>query len=129
MEIVLTAAIWVYACAALLLITALVHSVLGERRLIVPLLRSRDGVLGSELARFLLRFVWHFMSILFAIIAVTLVASQHAVGSATSVLLGATAIGIGGAGLFDAIGSRGRHIGWPMLVLIGIFALLALRAA
>ena len=124
----MSAAIWIYACAGLLLITAMVHSVLGERRLIMPLLRSRDGVLSSELARFLLRFVWHFMSILFAIIAATLIASQQAPSSLMDVLLAATAIGIGGAGLFDAFATQGRHIGWPMLVLIGVFALLALRA-
>jgi hypothetical protein len=123
-----TAAIWVHACAALLIVTALVHSVLGERRLIVPLLRSREGVLGSTLARFLLRFVWHFMSILFAIIAATLFASQFDGSSATNVLLASTAIGVGGAGICDAIATRGRHIGWPMLVLIGIFAVLALKA-
>ncbi len=124
----MNAAIWVYACAALLLITAAVHSVLGERRLMTPLLRSRDGVLSSELARFLLRFVWHFMSILFAIIAAALIASQQTPSSMTGVLLAATAIGIGGAGVFDAFATRGRHIGWPMLVLIGVFAVLALRA-
>ena len=118
-------AIWIYACAALLLITALVHSVLGERRLIVPLLRSREGILGSELARFLLRFVWHMMSILFAIIAAALVAHQQG-GSANLVLLAGTALGVGGAGVFDVIATRGRHIGWPMLVLIGFFAILGL---
>ena len=115
-----------YACASMLLVTAAVHSVLGERRLIGPLLTQRDGILQSELVRFLLRAVWHFMSVAFAIIAAGLIASV-AGGSATrTALLAATAIGIGGAGVYDAIGSRGRHIGWPMLVLIGMFALIAL---
>lgn len=121
-------AVYVYACAALLLIAALVHSVLGERRLIVPLLQSRDGILGSNLARFLLRFVWHFMSILFAIIALALIAHQRDAGSGRTALLLCTAIGVGGAGVFDAVATRGRHIGWPLLVLIAVFALLALWA-
>jgi hypothetical protein len=30
--------------------------------------------------------------------------------------------------MVDAIGSRGQHVGWPMLVLIGLFALMALIA-
>ena len=119
-------AYYVYACAALLIITALLHSVLGEHRLITPLLRSREGILSGELARFLLRFVWHFMSILFAVIAAALIAYQQDAGSGRTVLLLGTAIGVGGAGLFDAVGTRGRHIGWPLLVLIGLFALLAL---
>lgn len=120
---------FVCTCSALLLITAAVHSVLGERRLIMPLLRSREGVLGVDLARFLLRFVWHFMSILFAIIAVTLMAYQHDAGRGRTVLLLATAIGVGGAGLVDAVATRGRHIGWPLLVLIGISALFGLMAS
>lgn len=116
---------YTYACAALLIATALVHSILGERRLIGPLLTSHEDVLGSNLARFLLRFVWHFMSILFAIIAAALVAYQQRAVACGPVLLIGTALGIGGAGLYDAIATRGRHVGWPMLVLIGILALLA----
>lgn len=68
------------------------------------------------------------MSVAFAIIAVGLVASIASPASARSALLAATAVGIGGAGVYDAIGSRGRHVGWPLLVLIGIFALLGLWA-
>jgi hypothetical protein len=29
-------------------------------------------------------------------------------------------------GLFDAVLTRGKHIGWPMLTAIGLFSLLAL---
>jgi hypothetical protein len=120
--------VWTYLCGSLLLLTAVVHSVLGERRLISPLLKQREGVLESELARFLLRAVWHFMSVTFAIIAVALIVPAGTANATKTALLAATALGIGGAGVFDAIGSRGRHIGWPLLVSIGVFALLALRA-
>ncbi|MFM9943231.1 MAG: hypothetical protein ACKVP7_27505 [Hyphomicrobiaceae bacterium] len=112
--------------AGMLVSTAAVHSVLGERRLIAPLLLRNDGVLAFPLARFLLRAVWHFMSITFVIIAIGLIASlRHPDLTATALLWG-TAVGIGGAGLYDAVASRGQHIGWPMLVLIGLFAMLAL---
>jgi hypothetical protein len=124
----MTGAVATYLCASFLLLTAAVHSVLGERRLLIPLLRQRDGVLQSELARFLLRAVWHFMSVGFAIISTGLIASVGSQSSAGTALLAATAIGIGGAGVYDAIGSRGQHIGWPLLVLIGILALIALLA-
>ncbi len=119
-------------CAGMLVVTAVVHSLLGERRLIGPLLELRAGVLVSPLARFLLRAVWHFMSVAFAIIALGLVASLGGVASfggadrVVAALLWGTAIGIGGAGIYDAIGSKGRHIGWPMLVSIGASAALAL---
>jgi hypothetical protein len=31
-----------------------------------------------------------------------------------------------GAGLFDAVFTRGKHIGWPLLTAIGAFSLMAL---
>lgn len=116
---------WIRLCAIALVVTSLVHSLLGERRLIGPLLAQRDGILSHRLARFLLRMVWHFMTILFWIIAATLWASTNSPDNALPVLLAMTAIGIGGAGLFDAVGSRGQHVGWPMLVAIGLFAAMA----
>jgi hypothetical protein len=115
-------------CAIALVGTSLVHSVLGERRLIGPLLEQREGVLRHELARFLLRAVWHFMTILFWMLAIALWAGAGSADPAVMVLLAATAVGIGGAGIWDAIGSRGQHIGWPMLVLIGLLAGVALVA-
>jgi hypothetical protein len=113
------------SCAIALILTGLVHSILGERRLIGPLLAQRDGVLNSGLARFLLRAVWHFMTLLFGIIAVAIWVEAGSTDGAMKVLLLATAIGVGGAGLYDAVGSRGQHVGWPMLVAIGVLALLA----
>jgi hypothetical protein len=113
-------------CAMTLVVTALVHSHLGERRIIRPLLLQRGGVLDRSLVRFLLRGVWHLMSILFCIIAAALWAEASSREAGLTVLLGATALGIGGFGIYDAIGSRWRHIGWPLLVLIGASAGLAL---
>lgn len=113
-------------CAIALVATALVHSVLGERRLIGPLLAERHGILRHDLARFLIRAVWHFMTVLFWMLAVTLWGRAGSADRTLTVLLAATAIGIGGAGIADAVGSRGRHIGWPMLVVIGLLAALAL---
>lgn len=112
-------------CAAALVATSVVHSIIGERRLIGPLLAQRGGVLDRDLARFLLRAVWHFMTVLFWILAIALCAVAGSTDRLGGVLLAAIALGIGGAGILDAIGSRGRHVGWPMLVLIGLLAGLA----
>lgn len=124
--------IWEYTattlCIVLLVFTSLLHSVLGEKRLIGPLLAQRDGILASDMARFLLRSVWHFMTILFWIIAFCLWAGLHAPGMMQMACLGGTALGIGGASVYDAIGSRGRHIGWPFLLGIGLSATLAALA-
>lgn len=117
--------VFTLACALLLVGTALVHSILGEKRLIGPLLSQREGILQHHLARFLIRVVWHFMSLLFLILAAALTASMYGLEAAFAALLAGIGFGIGGAGLADAIGSQGRHVGWPLLVLIGVLALLS----
>ena len=38
-----------------------------------------------------------------------------------------TGVAFTGVGLFDAVATRGRHVGWPLLAGIGIAALLSLR--
>jgi hypothetical protein len=113
--------------AALLLVTAIAHSTLGERRLLGPLLARREGILASDLARFILRFAWHLTSVTWAILALILV--QLVRDPATARFWAATGTGLAftGIGLFDAVSSRGRHVGWPLLAAIGVAALLSLR--
>jgi len=117
-----------FAAAILLALIAAVHSLLGERRLIGPILMSHDGVLASALARFVLRFGWHMMSVAFLVLAAALASLVLAPESAAAVLLLAVGIGVGGSGLWDAVGSRGRHIGWFPLLLAGACALAAFFA-
>jgi len=114
--------------ALLLIVTSVVHSIMGERRLLGPVLTRREGILKSPLARFVLRFAWHITSVTWAVIALILAAL---VLDPTAVRWWA-AVGIGVAftaiGAFTAISSRGRHIGWPFLVGIGLTALASLLA-
>ena len=114
--------------ALLLIVTSVVHSIMGERRLLGPVLTRREGILKSPLARFVLRFAWHITSVTWAVIALILAAL---VLDPTAVRWWA-AVGIGVAfttiGAFTAISSRGRHIGWPFLVGIGLTALTSLLA-
>jgi hypothetical protein len=113
--------------AVLLVVTAFAHSMLGEWKLIGPLLARREGVLANDLARIILRFAWHLTSIAWIVLALILV--QLVRNPATVRFWAATGTGVAftGVGLFDAIASRGRHVGWPMLTAIGITALLSLR--
>jgi hypothetical protein len=113
------------ASAALLILTAIVHSVLGERRLLKPLYQQTSGILASSLARFILRFAWHLTSLSWLVLAIILLSFQFQPAHAMSIALIATGVAFTAAGLFDAYGSRGRHIGWPLLTGIGIAALLA----
>jgi hypothetical protein len=115
-----------YTAAALLIVTGVVHSALGERRLIVPLLSRREGVLASNLARFILRFAWHLTSVAWAVLALILIQLVHDVAAVRSWAAASTGAVFTGAGLFDLIYSRGRHVGWPLLMGIGVVALLSL---
>ncbi len=63
--------------AVLLIVTGVAHSLLGERRLIVPLLSKQEGVLASKLARFILRFAWHLTSVTWAVLALILIQLVH----------------------------------------------------
>lgn len=111
--------------AALIVTTLAIHSILGERRLIGPMLADRSGVLANALARAVVRFAWHLTSAIGLIVAISLVAVALHPTSVSAVLTLATAVVFITAGLIDAIASRGRHVGWPLLVLIGLAALLA----
>lgn len=111
--------------AGLCLLTAGVHSLLGERRLIVPLLASRQAVLASPLAREITRFAWHWTTLLWLLVGMVLLLAGLGEPTSTALLW---AIGIThlGAGLFDGILTRGKHVGWPLITLIGVLTLLAL---
>lgn len=115
--------IWLWLSAAFMVTTAGVHSVLGYRRLIVPMLRSEAGPLADPLSRRIIRFAWHATSVLMLISA----AAVAWPGTANTLL-----IVIGGGwlatGLFNAAYTKGRHIAWPALSGAGIFALIGALA-
>jgi hypothetical protein len=108
------------------LLTAFAHSYFGEKRLIGPLVAAADGVMRGRLAQQVIRLAWHLTSLLW--IAQALILFRAAADTQyfdRSVIggLGGFYVGIG---LFDMVITRGRHIGWPLLTAIGIFALLSL---
>jgi hypothetical protein len=83
-------------------------------------------VLASELARFLLRFAWHLTSVTWAVLALTLIQLVRDAATARWWAAASTGVVFTAVGLFDAIYSRGRHAGWPLLAGIGLAALLSL---
>jgi hypothetical protein len=116
-----------FTAAVLLVVTAFAHSVLGERRLIGPLLARREGVLASGLARVILRFAWHLTSLTWAVLALILVQLVRDPATARFWAAAGTGVAFTSIGLYDAVATRGRHVGWPFLTAIGIAALLSLR--
>ena len=112
--------------AVLLVMTMGVHSIMGQKRLIRPILKQGSGVMQYPLARFILPFGWHLMSFMGLVIAAILFAWAWAPDQALAIGLAMTGIVFTAGGLIDAIGSKGKHIGWPPLTLIGLLAFAAL---
>ena len=110
---------YLWLSAAFMALTALAHSVLGERRLIAPILSLDAGVLKNALARQVLRGAWHLTSILMILngAALTITGMPRQFVLLTGVVWLAV-------GLFDAAYTKGKHIGWPLLAASGLFAIL-----
>jgi hypothetical protein len=117
------------AASLLIVLTMAVHSVLGQRRLIRPLLAEARGVMQRPLARFIVPFAWHLTSFIGLIVAATLLAWAWAPDHARTIGLAMTGLVFTASGLIDAIGSKGQHVGWPPLMFIGLLSLVALAFA
>lgn len=119
--------------AALIVLTGLAHSILGERYILVRLFRRPlPPLFGSDdFTRRTLRFAWHLTTVTWLAFAALLVDASGAFdgrwGSA-SVERGVQILGIGSAacGLLALIGSRGRHLSW--VVFLAVAALCGLGA-
>ncbi|QTD56372.1 hypothetical protein [Parasphingorhabdus cellanae] len=119
-EILLTIA------AILALATVLVHSIVGEKRLIGPLVTAGDGVMQEDLAKQVIRFAWHFTSILGLIAVYILAMAAYDFAAADVTLLAVTGSAFLIAGIYDAIVTKVKHIGWPMLAAVGALTLFAI---
>lgn len=110
----------------------IVHSALGEARLIGPLLApaTRTGLLAkSAAARGILRFAWHLTSIAWWGLAAVLAAYALAgPGQAETAVLAAVAATLVVTGVMIFATSRGRHLAWPVFLLAAGLAVLPILA-
>ncbi len=111
--------------AVLAILLGLAHSILGERYILVRLFRLEKlprlfG--GTEFTTRTLRFAWHLTTVLWFGFAVLL--WQIADGSATPALtlkvIGYSSIA---AAMLPLVITRGKHLSWIVLLLIGAIAL------
>ena len=117
---------FLFSAAVTTFVTAFAHSYFGERRLIGPLVASNVGVMSVVLAKQIVRFAWHLTSLLWVGQVLLFVRVANDPSSLDRAVIGGIGVLHLGAGLFDAVFTRGRHIGWPLLAAIGCFALLSL---
>jgi hypothetical protein len=115
------------AAASLILVVGAAHSYLGERGILIPLLRRSDlpPLFGSDLfTRRTLRLAWHLTSVVWWGIAALLLGAAGA-GSGTltvaqvGAVLAATSLASSAVTL---AGSRGRHLAWLAFLAVGLLA-------
>jgi len=107
-------------CISVLVVTALLHSVLGEKRLLLPLFRQalpRESMpLGRAFTERTLRFVWHLLSVSWISIACLVARADDL----TLMIVGATLLASSALAL---VVSRGRHFAWALFAVGGAAAL------
>ena len=105
--------------ASLIVATAALHSILGERRVMSRIGSIDPAVLNPRLRR-MLHFTWHLASVYMLITAATVAWP----GSPLSLIrvIGATYLGLGIIALWR---SRGRHVSGPLFTGAGVLALVA----
>ena len=110
--------------AGLVVAIGIAHSYLGERYILIRLFRRADlpKLFGSaEFTTRTLRFAWHLTSIAWFGLAAILVLLSHP--PVTSRLIGHV---IGWTFLLTSVaillGSRGRHLAWPLFLVIALTA-------
>ena len=118
-----------YLAAFLTVATGIAHSYLGERYISTRLFRCDDlpGLFGGpEFTIRTLRFAWHLTTVAwwgFAAILV-MMANRPVNMNTVGLVIGCTFL-VHFAVAF--IGSRGKHMSWPVFLSIGIIAIYATR--
>ena len=113
--------------AVLTFLVGAAHSWLGERKLIGPLLapEGRQGLLARSWARRVLRFAWHLTTVAWWGSAATFAALARVPlgpqGRLTLVLASVTFLV---TGVIVLVTSRGRHLAWPVFLIIAVAAAL-----
>ena len=99
------------------------HSYLGERYILIRLIRRSDlpKLFGSDqFTRRTLRFAWHLTTVAWwGFGALFVVMAETVPGPRAWQAVGSVAVAVfGGSALVTAIGSRGRHVAWLVFLFI-----------
>ena len=101
------------------------HSILGERYILIRLLR-RDlpKLFGSDVfTKRTLRFAWHLTTLAwFGLAAVLLAVAAGPPAPAPRFFTDLVAVVALSSAVVAAVGSRGRHLSWPVFLAIGALA-------
>lgn len=116
--------------ALLTIILAAAHSYLGERFIIVRLLRRNDlpKLFGSDVfTKRTLRFAWHITTVLAVGMAALLFSLARPVAPDALTIAQIISITFMISGVVAVVGSRGRHLSWVIFFAVGVMAWIGLR--
>ena len=109
--------------AILSIAIGLIHSVLGEKFIVTPLLKGEiPKILGGDFfARRTIRFAWHFTTIaVWALAAIMLVYATRTIDPAATAVLGIISIAFVISSLISLLAVRGKHFSWWVFLLIAL---------
>ena len=114
----------IYVAAIGIVIIGITHSVLGELR-IFPRIFTSDKV--SPFIRSIVRWAWHLTSLAwigfgYVLFAIAMGHTPDAVG-----LTRIVAVVFGLTGVVAFITTRGRHVAWPLLVIVALASWFGVR--
>lgn len=111
-----------FVAAALLFLTGLAHSCLGERYILMRLFR-RDNLPqlfgGTAFTTGTLRFVWHLLTVVWWGIAILLLQATEEPLQTRFVLQVFSAVALV-SGLFPLVFTRGRHLSWIVFFAVAM---------
>lgn len=113
--------------ATLIVAISLAHSYLGERYIIVRLLRRENlpKLGGSDVfTKQILRFAWHITSVAWLGLAAILVVLSRAAVTPQP-LARVVAVTFLASAVLSGLGSRGRHYSWIVFLAVGVLAWVA----
>lgn len=124
---------FLYSSAFLLLAIGIAHSWLGERYILIRLFRRSElpPLFGSDaFTRQTLRFAWHITTVAWFGFAGVLIALARAeVRDQPIAIIGAIVAGTFlVTGVIALAASRGRHLSWPVFLLVGVLVMYATRS-
>ena len=108
------------------------HSYLGERYVLIRLFRRPDlpHLFGSDVfTRRTLRFAWHLTTVAWWGAAALLLAYAGATPPSPGTVLGILAATFAVSSAVTLVGSRGRHLAWPVFLAIALCAWVAARSS
>lgn len=111
--------------ALLLALTAVAHSFLGERYILIRLFRRNDlpQLRGSDwFTKRTLRFAWHLTSVAWLGLAGVLAASAQPMSPSVSVVVRIVAVTCLATSATIAFASKGRHLAWLAFLAVALLA-------